>query len=53
MTELLQFLGTIQSSGGVLVGIFWMVLEVRRTRKDFNTHRHDDEGQVIVPLSHD
>ena len=51
--EALDILGVIQAKGGVLMGIFWMVFEVRRTRKDFNAHKHDEDGRVIVPLAHD
>jgi len=49
----MSFFGAIQDGGGVLVGIVWLVLEVRRTRKEFNVHQHDDDGLVIVPLRHE
>lgn len=52
MTDLLGFLGMIQSNGGMMVGFAWLVWEVRSIRRDFNRHEHDEEGQPFLKVTH-
>lgn len=50
MTELLDVLGALQAKGGLLIGFAWMIVEVRRMRRDFNRHEHDEEGKPVIKV---
>lgn len=50
MTDLLDILGLLQAKGGMLIGFVWIVLELRRMRRDFNRHEHDDDGQPFIKV---
>jgi hypothetical protein len=53
VSDLLAFLGGIQDGGGLLAGLVILILEIRQVRRDFNRHRHDEEGKPFLVVESD
>lgn len=51
MTDLLTGLGMLQSNGGLMVALLWLVWEMRKLRSDFHRHVHDDNGDMIIKVA--
>lgn len=51
MTDLMTGLGMLQSNGGLLIALLWLVWEMRSLRSDFVSHIHDDDGSTVIKVS--